>query len=200
MRATSYQWLGRNYYQKDALSWYSTLYYTIYSYPGVKTPKQESLPRLGQPRKFTEDDRDNIYGIIQETPSISTEKLLTEVDFKVRRQSIWRLHHQMGLRKWKKMRRPALKPIHAEQCLCWARRWQHLEPSGWACVYFSDECTSERGIGARQEWTFTRPKTNLITIQSKALKFKWFHREGSKLNECFGLHSVVNLVVQGWFH
>ena len=137
----------------------STIQYTLTQ--ESKRQKQESLPRLGQPRKLTEDDRDNIYGIMQETPSFSTEKLLAEVDFKVHRQSIWRLTHQMGLRKWRKMHRPALKPIHAEKRLRWARRWQYLEPSGWACVYFSDECIVERGIGARHEWTFTRPKDQL---------------------------------------
>lgn len=28
----------------------------------------------------------------------------------------------------------------------------------WARVYWSDECTVERGIGVRREWTFIRPK------------------------------------------
>lgn len=59
------------------------------------------------------------------------------------------------------MQRPSLTPVHAIKRLQWAERWQHFTPSDWARVYFSDECTVERGLGGRQEWTFTRPKDQL---------------------------------------
>ncbi|CRL31137.1 Transposase, Tc1-like [Penicillium camemberti] len=161
----------------------STIQYTLTQ--ESKRQKQESLPRPGQPRKLTEDDRDNIYGIIQEKPSVLTEDLLAEVDFKVHRQSIWRLTHQLGLRKWKKMHRPTLKPIHAEKRLCWALRWQHLEPSGWAHVYFSDECTVERGIGARQEWTFTRPKDQLEHHPVEGPQVQMLPSRGKQVKQMF---------------
>ncbi|KAJ5644670.1 hypothetical protein N7507_010681 [Penicillium longicatenatum] len=68
-----------------------------------KRQKQESLPRLGAPRKLTENDRDHIYETIQKNPLILIQDLLSEVDNKVKRNSIWRLTHEMGLRKWRKM-------------------------------------------------------------------------------------------------
>lgn len=59
-----------------------------------------SRPRSGAPRKLTEDDRDHIYDVIQQTPTITRDKLLEEVDWKVHAKSIWRLTHEMRLRKW----------------------------------------------------------------------------------------------------
>lgn len=102
----------------------STIQYTLTQ--EVKRPKQQSLPRSGTPRKLTAEDRDHIYDTMQEKPSILIEDLPEEVDFKVHRQSIWRLTHEMGLRKWGKMQRPALTPLHAEKRLYWALRYSHF--------------------------------------------------------------------------
>jgi hypothetical protein len=43
------------------------------------------------------------------------EDQLADVDYKVHRMSSWRLTHEMGLRKWRKMQRPLLMPLHAEK-------------------------------------------------------------------------------------
>ena len=126
-----------------------TIQYTLTQ--EVKRQKQQSLPRLGTRRKLTGEDRDYIYDTIQEKPSILTEDLLAEVDYKVKRYSIWRLTHEIGLRKRQKMDRPFLTLFHAEKRLNWARRYQHFTSVDWARVYWSDECTVERGIGQGQE-------------------------------------------------
>jgi hypothetical protein len=48
-----------------------------------------------------------------------------------------------------KMQRPSLTPIHAEKRLHWALQYQNFTSEDWARVYWSDECTIERGIGQR---------------------------------------------------
>lgn len=161
----------------------STIQYTLTQ--ESKRQKQESLPRPGQPRKITEDDRDHIYDIIQQQPSVLTDDLLKELDFKVHRQSIWRLTHELGLRKWRKMQRPTLTPLHAEKRYRWALRWQHFSPSDWACVYFSDECTVERGIGARQEWTFIRPKDQLHHHSKEGPQVQMVPARGKQIKQMF---------------
>lgn len=84
------------------------------------------------------------------------------------------------------MQGPHLTPIHAEKGLLWALRWQHFEPLDWARVYFSEECTVERGMGARQEWTLIRPKdqvhhhpvegsqVQMVYVFGKPLKYSFF--------------------------
>ncbi|OQD72675.1 hypothetical protein PENANT_c235G00440, partial [Penicillium antarcticum] len=159
----------------------STIQYTLTQ--EAKRQKHESLPRSGQPRKITEEDRDHIYDIIQEKPSILIEDLLGEVDFKVHRMSIWRLTHEMGLRKWRKMQRPALTPIHAEKRLRWALQYQHFISEDWARVYWSDECTVERGIGQRQEWTFTRPKDQLFQHSEEGHQVQMVLARGKQIKQ-----------------
>lgn len=79
----------------------STIHYTLRE--EHKRLNNHSRPRSGGPRKLTEDDRDHIYDIIQQKPTITREELLSEVDFKVHASSIWRLTHEMGLRKWRQL-------------------------------------------------------------------------------------------------
>lgn len=86
----------------------STIQYTLTQ--ESKRKKQESLPRLGRPKLLTEDERNHICEVIQQTPSISTQDLLKEVDYKVKRQSIWRLTHEMGIQKLRKQKESTLSP------------------------------------------------------------------------------------------
>lgn len=91
----------------------STIQYTL-TKEGQRQ-NQGSLPRPGTPRKLTDHDRDRIYEAIEANPSISIEDLRKEVDFKVCRVSMWRLTHEMGLRKWSKSQRPSSTPVQAEK-------------------------------------------------------------------------------------
>ena len=63
--------------------------------------------------------------------------------------------------KWRCSWRPYLTEENAQKRLQWAYRYRHFVAEYWARVYWSDECTIERGIGIRREWTFTRPHTPL---------------------------------------
>lgn len=116
-----------------------------------------SLARPGTPRKLSEEDRDRIYDAIQTNPSTTREDLLKEVDYKVKVSSIWRLTHEMGLRKWRKMDRPYLTPEHAAKRLSWALTYRNFTPEDWKRDFWSDETTIERGQGARKEWSFIPP-------------------------------------------
>ena len=81
----------------------STIHYTLRQ--EAKRCHGLSISRSGAPRKLTAEDRDHLYKAIQNNPCITREDLLTEVDYKVKANSIWRLTHEMGLRKWRKLDR-----------------------------------------------------------------------------------------------
>ncbi|KAJ5535388.1 hypothetical protein N7527_001642 [Penicillium freii] len=137
----------------------STIHYTLRQ--ETKRSHGISMPRLGGPRKLTEEDRDRVYDAIQSRPDITREDLLAEVDYKVKAHSIWRLTHEMGLRKWRKMNRPYLTPIYAAKRLNWALTYRYFIPKDWKRVFWSDKTTVERKQGARKEWTFIPPKDQL---------------------------------------
>ncbi|KAJ5512190.1 hypothetical protein N7463_001742 [Penicillium fimorum] len=84
-------------------------------------------------------------------PRSGRPKKLTEADKD-------RLLNAENMRKWRCSWRPFLKEEHALKRLQWAHRYRHFTPNDWARVFWSDECTVERGIGVRREWTFIRPK------------------------------------------
>jgi hypothetical protein len=67
-----------------------------------------------------------------------------------------------------------LLPGHAAKRLQWARTYEYYTPKDWKRVFWSDECTVERGIGERKEWTFIRPKYQLEKkeIQTRLTKEK----------------------------
>ena len=134
----------------------STIAYTIKKEPERKLGI--SKPRSGRPKKLTEDDKSRILYVIAEQPRVTYEDLLSEVSYKVKKDSIRRLLNAENMRKWRCSWRPYLDDEHAAKRLQWASRYRYFTPADWARVYWSDECTVERGIGIRREWTFIRPR------------------------------------------
>lgn len=127
----------------------STVRYTI-----IKEPERcdsVSKPRKGRPKKLTEADKHWILEVINENPHITQEDLLTEVSHRVKYCSIRHLLNAENMCKWCCSWRPYLDEKYAIKRLQWAHRHHDFTPADWACVYWSDECTVERGIGIHRE-------------------------------------------------
>ena len=69
-------------------------------------------------------------------------------------RSMKRLLQEMHIRKWIRLKRPALTPDHAYQRLTWAQRYRHFRYLNWRRVRWSDECSIELGKGQKLEWVF----------------------------------------------
>lgn len=137
----------------------STIKYTIRK--ERERERNQSLSRSGRSRKLTEEQRDLVYDLTRLNPHIKLRELVMEVDHTVAIRTMRRLLKEMGRRKWKRLKRPELKPIHAVKRLIWAQTWAHLTPEQWARVKWSDECSVERGAGTETVWTFNRPSEQL---------------------------------------
>jgi transposase len=120
-------------------------------------PTQETLPRPGQPKKLTQYDKTQLLEAIDQNPRIKYDDLLATVDYKVRRQAIWKLLREENRRKWLILRRPELTEEHARARRDWAERVQGYTSDQWKKIFWSDESTIERGKGAQRKYTFTRP-------------------------------------------
>ncbi|KAJ5898841.1 hypothetical protein N7495_003585 [Penicillium taxi] len=114
----------------------------------------------GRPFKLNDADKKRLYEAVEQSPDIMIKELLALVDNKIGRDALWRLMQVRNLRKWRK-KSQYLKPEHAEKRLQWAREYEHFTPDDWRRVFWSDESTVERGIGARPEWSFISPKHQL---------------------------------------
>ena len=96
----------------------STIHYTIRN--EARRRDNASKPHSGRPRRFSEEDRDYIYGLTMENPHIKYAELLEEVDHRVERKTLWRLFNELGIRKWRQCARPALNESRAAKRLAWA--------------------------------------------------------------------------------
>lgn len=131
-----------------------------------------SLPRSGRPRKLDDADKQKINDMIDENPRVIYEDLLAGVDNKVKRTSIWRLLHEEGRRKQLVFYRPGLTPAHAAARLEQARTYGHYTPRDWLSVFWSYECTVERGISERREYTSTPRNWQIIERDVRGLPTK----------------------------
>jgi transposase len=120
-------------------------------------PTQETLSRSGPPKKLDEEDKAKLLRAIEENPRIKYDGLLALIDFRVQRQTIWRLLREENKRKWLVLQRPELTEDQARVRRVWAERVRDYNSNKWRRVFWSDESTVERGKGARREYTFTRP-------------------------------------------
>ena len=148
----------------------STIRYTIKKEP--ERTAGVSKPRSGRPTILNSTEKVRLFEVIIENPKITYEDLLAEVSYKVKKESIRRLLNTEHHRKWRCMWRPDLNEEKAIKRLRWARRYEHFTPEDWARVFWSDECTVERGIGVRREWTFIRPKDQCRLHQVQGLPHK----------------------------
>jgi len=120
-------------------------------------PTQETLSRSGPPKKLDEEDKAKLLRAIEENPRIKYDSLLALIDFKVQRQTIWRLLREENKRKWLVLQRPELTEGQARARRAWAERVRDYNSNKWRRIFWSDGSTIERGKGARREYTFTRP-------------------------------------------
>lgn len=60
-----------------------------------------SKPRSGRPKKLNEEDKKRLLDAIEDNPRVTHEDLLSEVSYKVKKDSIRRLLNCENLRKWR---------------------------------------------------------------------------------------------------
>jgi Transposase/DDE superfamily endonuclease len=116
----------------------------------------QSLPRSGHPRVYTDRDERRILRIIRKEPKIRWRclKLTTGLDI-----SLWtfkRLLKRHGIRKWLSKKRPELTEEQAAARLAWAQARRYWTAYQWRRILWSDECSVERGTGVLREWVFRR--------------------------------------------
>ncbi|KAJ5783167.1 hypothetical protein N7457_004941 [Penicillium paradoxum] len=121
-----------------------------------KYPKTERTAGVSKPRSV----RPTILDSTEKVPPL-TQKRVNPTSLQYRTPSEVEMYVATDLDEEKVIKR-----------LRWARRYEHFTPEDWARVFWSDECTVERGIGVRQEWTFIRRKDQCRLHQVQGLPYK----------------------------
>lgn len=131
-----------------------------------------SKPRTGRPHKLSEVQKDRIREVLHGNPRIKHQDLLAEADYVIKLPAMKAFLKDESLRKWRSSWRPLLTTEYAQKRLAWALKYRHFTPEDWARVFFSDECTIERGIGVQREWTFIQPCEQPKTGQIQGLPYR----------------------------
>ena len=76
-------------------------------------PTQVSCSRPGTPRVITEDERDQMVEAVELNPGITYLALQAQEAPNASLRSIKRLFQEMNMRKWARLKRPALTENHA---------------------------------------------------------------------------------------
>jgi transposase len=124
--------------------------------------KEESQKRSRRPKILDNNNRQKILQKIHEDPRSLYDDLLSKVDHKYKKVSIARLLSIEGLRKWRVIKRPYLKPEHTATRLSWATRYQHYTKEDFDRVFWSNECIVERSFGLRPAYSFIRPSDQAV--------------------------------------
>ena len=122
-----------------------------------KRNNQRSCPRSGQPKKLSIEQEAFLKQKIEEDAHIKMRELQATVDNSVSKTTIRRLFRNIHRKKWLQLDRPALEPHHAEQRLQWAQKYADFTPADWRRILWTDECSVERGKGARPIYTWNKP-------------------------------------------
>ena len=93
-----------------------------------------SLSRPGASRVITEDERDSLLETITLTPAITYEALLAQECPNASMRSMRKLLQEMNIRKWIRLKRPALTSDHATLRLTWAQTYRHFRYLNWRRV------------------------------------------------------------------
>jgi hypothetical protein len=79
----------------------------------IKRLNNASMPRSGAPRVITEDERDALFEAVTLTPEISYDALQAQEAPNASLRSVKRLLQEMNIRKWVRLKRPALNERYA---------------------------------------------------------------------------------------
>ena len=85
-------------------------------------------------------------------------------------RTVQRLFRTLHMQKWKQCKRPEITEENAEKRLRWARTYANYTAEDFKKVIWSDECSVERGIGARHIWTFNSPRQQILKRDIHALR------------------------------
>ncbi|KAJ5982563.1 hypothetical protein N7451_012663 [Penicillium sp. IBT 35674x] len=109
---------------------------------------QETLPRSGPPKKLNEEDKENILQAIDDNPCVKYDDLLTTF-----------VEIRFGDFFANKINGNGF--VFDAQRLLKSKLESDYDSEKWTRVFWSDESTIERGKGARREYTFNRPSTQI---------------------------------------
>jgi transposase len=132
----------------------NTIKWTIKSNPSRNEGK--SLQRSERPPKYTKHNKRHILQYIQLNPKATYEDIKQNICLNLSHDTFCRILNSAGIKNWRAKARPYLDTKDAKVRRIWALAHQKWIVE-WESIIFSDECSVEKGAGARRQWVFRLP-------------------------------------------
>lgn len=153
-------WTYRQIHQRYPDIPLSTIHYTVKK--ETQRNDQASKSRSGRPKVISPIEQQRLLNLIEEDHHIKMRELSQAAQSCPSVRTVQRLFRELHIQKWKQRNRPEITPENAEKRLNWARAYTNYTAEDFERVIWSDECSIERGVGARPIWTFRSPSQQLI--------------------------------------
>jgi transposase len=135
-----------------------------------KRKNQQTSPRSGRPKKISPEEQQRLLELVEKDQHIKMRELSEAVQSSPPVRTVQRLFRRLHMRKWKQCERPEITPANAEKRLRWAQTYAEYTAEDFYRVIWSDECSVERGAGARRIYTFRSPRQQLIERDVHAIR------------------------------
>jgi len=125
----------------------------------LATERQDghSKPRPGRPREWDSRFERRVLRIARMTPKTTYQQMREQLGTYPSHDTLARILDKNGLTNWISKQRPFLTLEAVKKRLRWTLLHKDWSYDEWAFIIWSDECSVERGAGARRTWVFRTP-------------------------------------------
>ncbi|KAJ8064034.1 hypothetical protein OCU04_007875 [Sclerotinia nivalis] len=116
-----------------------------------------SLPKKTRKKSYTERDERILIRYIRLYPKAIYKEVKKVCGLDCSITTIKRILKNHRILNWRAKRRPFLTQEHALKRLAWCLTMRGLTVEEWGLIFWSDECSVERGRGKKNEWVFRTP-------------------------------------------
>jgi hypothetical protein len=117
----------------------------------------QSLPRKPRGKSYTDSEERLLLRHIHLNPKDTYKQVITACNLSCKPTTVKKILKKHGISNWRAKKRPELTEAHALARLAWCLVRKGWTAEEWGLVYWSDECSVERGRGKRAEWCFRTP-------------------------------------------
>jgi transposase len=110
--------------------------------------------RSGRPRKLSQYSDRLVARIARSQTRVPLKELKVLANVDVSEQTIRRHLKEVGIQKWRAVKRPSLKKEHAKKRLEWAKAHRYWTVDDWNNVIWSDESAIQKDSNPAQVWVF----------------------------------------------
>jgi len=120
-------------------------------------PDGNTKKRPGRPKKWDIRLERRILRVVRTFPKWTYRQIIDEIGDDLSKKTIHRILKKNNLTNWIAKKRPFLSIEVAKKRLTWALLHKDWTLENWNIIIWSDECSVERGAGARRTWVWRTP-------------------------------------------